>query len=221
MDYFKEWLAVIWSMVRWFWWIHEVLIRSISTWGQCFVTGSTGCAGLGGVQGHVKELLLQEPRQVLCTTRRKAEREWASCWKIETGISVSSPCQWEMCKIWWAKAQQEIFGSETKTSLGKLLGCWVTSAHPIRSWLVWKWGYFYKLNWPLWGQQAWSVLWEVVAPTPSSTQLKTPVSLHEAQGGIYFLQKSIIWVVGQESFYTHTHSLKKLSPVFPCFPFCH
>lgn len=55
------------------WWIHEVLIRSVFTWGQCFVAGSTGCAELGVVQGHVNELLLQEPRQVLCTTWRKAQ----------------------------------------------------------------------------------------------------------------------------------------------------
>lgn len=61
---------MIWSVV---WWIHEVLIRSVFMWGQCFVAGSTGCAELGVVQGHVNELLLQEPRQVLCTTWRKAQ----------------------------------------------------------------------------------------------------------------------------------------------------
>lgn len=53
-------------------------------WGQCFVTGSTGCAELGGVQGHVNELLLQEPRQVLCKTWRKAEnRPHAERLKLE------------------------------------------------------------------------------------------------------------------------------------------
>lgn len=67
------------GMVWGVWWIHEVLIRSISTWGQCFVAGRTGCAGLGGVQGHVSELLLQEPRQVLCKNMEK---------KLRTGLML-------------------------------------------------------------------------------------------------------------------------------------
>lgn len=207
-------------MVRGVWWIHEVSVGSTSTWCQCFVTGRTGCAELGVAQGHVDELLLQEPRPALFKTWRKAENgPHGERLKLEFQILLL--WQWEMCKIGWARTQQEIFGSETKTVLGRTLRCWVTSAHSIRIWTVWKWGCFYKLNDPSEGSKH-----GLSCVRGGSTQsllhtTENPCFLGGGTGGIYFLQKSIIWTVGQENVYAHTRPLKKLSPVFPCFPSCH
>lgn len=176
---------MIWSMVRGVWWIHEVLIRSISTWGQCFVTGSSGCAELGGVQSHVNELLLQERCQVLCKTRRKAENG-PHVERLKLEFQFLLLCQWEMCKIRWARTQQEIFGSETRIGLGKAVGCWVTSSfHQDLANVRMRMFLQVKLT-PLRAANTVSVVWEVVAPTPCSTQLKTPVSLDEAQVGSIF-----------------------------------
>lgn len=195
------------------WWIHEVLIRSISMWGRCFVTGS---AGLGVVQGHVKRAPAARttPRFV-----QNVEKSWgrASCWEIEIGKLVSSPCQWEMCKIWWAKTQQEIFWFRNQNRPGKstqMLGDLCSFYQDLASL---KMGMFSqaKLT-PLRAANMVCVVWGVIAPT---SQLKTLVSLDEAQGGIYILQKSILWAVGQESSSAHTHPLKKTLPSISMLPF--
>lgn len=160
-------------MVRGVWWIHEVSVGSISTWCQCFVTGRTGCAELGVPQGHVDEPLLQEPRQALFKTWRKAENgPHGERLKLEFQFLLL--WQWEMCKIGWARTQQEIFGSETKTVLGK-------NSDSL------KMGMFLQVKLtPLRAANMVWVVWEVVAPSPCSTQLKTPVSLEEAQVGSIF-----------------------------------
>lgn len=209
---------MIWSMV---WWIHEVLIRSIFTWGQCFVAGSTGCAELGVVQGHVNELLLQEPRQVLCTTWRKAQNG-PHVERLKLEFQFLLPVSEKCVKYGEPKRSRRFLVQKPKPA----------------------WEKHSDVGWPLlipsgFGQfENGDVFTSQTDPSEGSkhglccvrggsthsllhTAENSWVFLDEAQGGIHFLQKSIMGVVGQESFYAHTHPLKILSPVFPCFPFCH
>lgn len=110
--------------------------------------------------------------------------ERASCRKIGLKCQFLVLCQWEICKIWWVTTQQEIFGSETKTVPGEALGQWGELCSCGRGLASLKPGMFLQVQLtPLRAANTFCFVWEVVVPTPRSTELKIPVSLGEARVG--------------------------------------